>query len=220
MLGCNAANYWEACLPDFTGIQAVAFDLDGTLVHSTLDFQAIRDELGFPSGRGLLEHIATLDDADHAAEAHAVIRRHELAAAEQACWMPGAQDLIHALQDAGLPTAILTRNTRAAVDVMQQVLDIPVPLILTREDCLPKPDPDGLLRIGRHYKVAAECMVYVGDFIYDLQTAHAAGAVACLYRNAGNAHFADQAHWVVDALAELKDALFQRKDGVWNASVR
>lgn len=207
-------------MPDFTHIEAVAFDLDGTLVHSTLDFQAIRDELGFPQGRGLLEHIATLDDPDQAAEAHAVIRRHELAAAEKAYWMPGAPELLSALRDAGLPIAILTRNTRAAVDVMQQLLDMPVPLVLTREDCLPKPDPDGLLRIGRHYAVAPERMVYLGDFIYDLQTAHAAGSVACLYRNAGNARFAAQAHWVVDALSELTDALCGRLEGAWNASLR
>lgn len=194
-------------MPDFTAIHAVAFDLDGTLVHSTLDFQGIREELGFPPGQGLLEHIATLADAAAAAEAHAVIQRHELAAAAEAYWMPGAAELLHALQDAGLPTAILTRNTRAAVDVMMQALDIPVPLILTREDCLPKPDPDGLLHIGRHYGVQPERMVYVGDFIYDLQTARAAGSVACLYRNAGNAHFAEHAHWVVDHLGELTQAL-------------
>ncbi|MCC5859966.1 MAG: HAD family hydrolase [Ectothiorhodospiraceae bacterium] len=194
-------------LPDFSSIQAVAFDLDGTLVQSSLDFQAIRQELGFPRDRGLLEHIATLGDGAAATEAHAVIQRHELAAAAEAAWMPGAVELLDAIRDAGLPTAILTRNTRLAVDVMRETLGIPVPLILTREDCRPKPDPDGLLRIGRHYGVRPGRMVYVGDFIYDLQTARAAGSVACLYRNGENARFASQAHWVINHLGELTHAL-------------
>jgi beta-phosphoglucomutase-like phosphatase (HAD superfamily) len=36
----------------------VIFDMDGTLVDSPLDFDAMRREIGCPPNRGLLEHIA------------------------------------------------------------------------------------------------------------------------------------------------------------------
>ena len=44
--------------------QALLFDLDGTLVDTRLDFAALRRELGFPEGVGLLEHLETLPAAD------------------------------------------------------------------------------------------------------------------------------------------------------------
>ena len=40
---------------DVSGIKGVVFDLDGTLVDSRLDFDAIRAELDFPQGRPILE---------------------------------------------------------------------------------------------------------------------------------------------------------------------
>ncbi len=194
------------------GIAAAAFDLDGTLVDSGLDFRAIRRELGFPEGRGLLEHIATLDDPAAIAHAHAVIEDHEMAGAASARWMPGARELLDCLAVLGVPTAILTRNTRAAVECCRGALRIPVDVVVTREDCLPKPNPDGLYRIARRLRLPVSSLVYVGDFVYDLQAARAAGALACLYRYGDNSRFAEQADWVVDHLEEVADA-FRRARG-------
>ncbi len=189
------------------GIRAVAFDLDGTLIDSRLDFAAIRRELDFPPGRGLLEHIATLQDPAAVARAHAVIERHEMAGAEAAQWMPGAERLLDRLVAADMPMAILPRNMRAAADLACRSLGIPVELVLTREDCRPKPDPEGLLEICRRLSVAPARLVYVGDFVYDLQTARAAGAVSCLYRYGDNGRYAVDADWVVDHLDELAGLL-------------
>lgn len=196
-------------VPDVSLIRAVAFDLDGTLIDSRLDFAAIRRELGFPEGRGLLEHIDTLDDPAAVARAHAVIERHEMTGAAAACWMPGARELLESLRSAGLPTAILTRNMRAAVEQARRSLGLAVDYIVTREDCRPKPDPDGLQRIARHFDVQPAELVYVGDFVFDLEAARRAGAVACLYRYGNNGRFAAQADWVVDHLDELRGAFTQ-----------
>ncbi|MFB4204980.1 Phosphoglycolate phosphatase [wastewater metagenome] len=186
-----------------TGIDAVAFDLDGTLVDSRLDFAAMRRELGFPEGIGLIEHMETLDDAAAVERAWTVIQRHEMAGAEAATWIPGARELLTDLNLMGVPVAILTRNARVTTEAMRRALDIPVDLILTREDCRPKPDPDGLYRIVARLGVAAARMMYVGDFVYDLQTARAAGAHACLLRNGHNGHFTTEADLIVDHLDEL-----------------
>ncbi|MCU5785237.1 HAD family hydrolase, partial [Alloalcanivorax marinus] len=127
--------------------QALLFDLDGTLVDSQLDFAALRRELGFPDGIGVLEHLQTLAPLA-AARARAVIDRHEQEGAAAARWIDGAEALLATLHQRGVPTAILTRNSRAAVARTHDVLNLPVDLILTREDCEPKPDPEGLLRIA------------------------------------------------------------------------
>lgn len=182
--------------------QALLFDLDGTLVDTRLDFAALRGELGFPDGIGLLEHLETLPP-EQASQARQVIHRHEMAGAEAATWIDGARALLAALRRHGVPTAILTRNSRAAVARTDQVLGLPVDLILTREDCPPKPHPEGLLRIAEQLRLTPARTLYVGDFVYDLQAARNAGMAAGLLLNGGNGHFADQADLVVGHLGEL-----------------
>ncbi|ODC02337.1 hypothetical protein BFW38_01055 [Terasakiispira papahanaumokuakeensis] len=180
----------------------VSFDLDGTLVDSQLDFQAIRQALGFPDRIGLLEHMTTLPPRE-AQQAAAVIHQYEMAGAAQACWMPGAQQLVSALQQQAHPIVILTRNTREAATLSLSRLGLSADLMLTREDCAPKPDPEGLHRIAQHFEHPVNQLVYVGDFIYDLETAHNAGAIACLYRYGKNHQFSHLADWVIDQLPDL-----------------
>lgn len=180
--------------------QAILFDLDGTLVDSRLDFEALRRELGFPAGVGVLEHLATLEDP---APAQAVIDRHEIAGAAAATWIDGAQSILHTLRERSVPTAILTRNSRAAVARTDAVLGLPVDLVLTREDCAPKPDPEGLLLIARHLGIDPANALYVGDFIYDLQAARNAGMAAGLLLNGRNDHCRELADVVVSRLTDL-----------------
>ena len=191
----------EALARNFRG---VAFDLDGTLVNSGLDFRAIRRDLGFPENVGVLEHMATLTDKQQLTEAEEVLHRHEMEGARRATWMPGAESLLEALNDAGIPMAILTRNSRAAVRATCKILDIPVGRILTREDCAPKPNPEGLLRIARHFDLPVERMLYVGDFIDDMTAARRAGMAGCLYRTERNRRLAPEARFVIDHFKELR----------------
>lgn len=184
--------------------EAIAFDLDGTLVDSGLDFVAIRKALGFPQGIGLLEHIATLSDASAIAHAHAVIHDFEMAGAKRATWMPGAQALLHHLKDRGIPVAILTRNSREAVLATDAALDLGVEMILTRQDAPPKPDPAGLVTIAEQLQVPTERMTYIGDYVDDLTAARGAGMSAGLYSNHRNSGFVALADYVVGHFDELR----------------
>lgn len=187
-------------------IEGVIFDLDGTLVDSRLDFAALRRQLGCPPDIGVLEFVAALDDADAALAADAAIHAFEMTGAREATWMPGAQALLDCLHNQDLPTAILTRNKREAVALTVDNLGIEVDLILTREDCLPKPDPEGLLHIARHWRRDPAKLVYIGDFRFDLEAARRAGMKACLYRNTRNADFIRLADWVIVHFDELRQA--------------
>ncbi|MFE8071746.1 HAD family hydrolase [Marinobacteraceae bacterium S3BR75-40.1] len=184
-------------------LQAVFFDLDGTLVDSHLDFAAIREELGFPQGIGLIEHMATLPEGEVAA-AWSVIDRHEHAGAMAATWMPGARELLAALQASPLATGILTRNSRKAVEVMADKLGMTVPHVLCRDDCAAKPDPQGLLRLAEITGCDPKRCLYVGDFAYDLQAARNAGMIATLYRTARNARFEPEADCCIDHFDQLQ----------------
>src|SRR5690606_25445099 len=99
---------------------------------------------GCPEGAGLREYAAGLTEND-AARVHRIIHEHEMAGAMAATWIPGAQNWLSALRAQLLPTGILTRNARPATALTLSRLGIDVDIVLTREDCLPKPDPQGLL---------------------------------------------------------------------------
>jgi HAD superfamily hydrolase (TIGR01509 family) len=186
-----------------TPFSAVIFDLDGTLADTGLDFEAIRRELDFPDSAGLLEHLATLADPEQVSHAHAVIDRHEMAGAARATWIDGARDVVEYLHRSGCPTGVLTRNSRQAVARTCAVLGLDMDPILTRDDCRPKPDPDGLLTIARALAVDPAGCVYVGDFIHDLDCARQAGMTACLFRNASNEAFETHADLVLNSFADL-----------------
>lgn len=187
--------------------QALLFDLDGTLVDTRLDFVAMREELEFPNDVGVLEHLATLEDPERVRKARAVIDRHEMTGAGAATWIDGAENILKTLHQRGIPTAILTRNSRVAVARTDAVLGLPVDLIVTREDCAPKPDPQGLLRIAECLDLEPAATLYVGDFIYDLQAARNAGMAAGLLLNGKNRHFSQHADVVVAHLEALLDWL-------------
>ncbi|MDP5134381.1 HAD family hydrolase [Rheinheimera baltica] len=189
------------------GIKAVVFDLDGTLVDSALDFGHICDDIGWPRGTALLEQLALIDDSHEHQRVSQIICRHEMYGAQNATWMPGALECLTELSSAGIPLAILTRNMRLATQLTIARLQIPIQHVLTREDCAAKPDPQGLLHLSAQFALPVENMVYVGDYLFDLQTAANAGMRSCLYLNEHNTHFAAQASWTFQHFDELREML-------------
>lgn len=190
-----------------TKIKAVVFDLDGTLVDSKLDFSELRRRLGWPEHSLILEHLASLDCAVEKQRAEQIIIEFELEGARNASWMPNADLLLQRLHSRQMPMAILTRNMRQATDLCLQALKIPIQLVLTRDDAPAKPQPEGLWLIAEQLGIAPDELLYVGDYIFDIQTARNAGSYCCLYRYGDNHIYAGQADLVVDDLLDLADWL-------------
>jgi HAD superfamily hydrolase (TIGR01549 family) len=190
-------------------VSAVLFDLDGTLIDSCLDFQVLRKNLACPADVDILSYLAALPTAQQRAEVEQTIHDFEMTGAALSVWMPGAEALLEAFARAGIATGIVTRNTRAAFDVCSKRLAIPPIDVITREDAPAKPDPTGLLNLAAKFSVLPENAIYVGDYIYDLQAARAAGMRSCLYDPHGDASFADLADIRIrhfDQLATLLNA--------------
>ena len=160
---------------DLTNIKGVIFDLDGTLVESSLNFTRMRDDIGCPQDQDILEFVAAITCSETKAQAEQRILNHELEDAENAKWLPIGKEMVEKVQQHKLPMAIVTRNCRQATKIKLQNNQVPIELVLTREDAPPKPDPTALLHIATQWNLPPEHCLYVGDFIYDRMAAESAG---------------------------------------------
>ena len=157
------------------------FDMDGTLTIAVHDFLYIRRMLEIPTHADILGHLASLPSAE-AMQKHAWLLEHERQLALNSQPAAGAIELIKHLHERQRNLAILTRNAQELALITLKAIglaDYFAPQsILGREQAIPKPDPDGLLKIATHWQVKPQEMVMVGDFHMDLKTAQAAGSYA------------------------------------------
>lgn len=183
----------------------VIFDMDGTLTEELLDFDAIRRDIRLPPEGGILEHMSRMDEAARS-RAAAILDRHELAAAETCALHEGAAELLTDLRERGITTALLTRNSLPCATRILQRHGLSLDHVRTREDEPHKPHPDSILNIVRRTHIDAIQTLMVGDYLYDLQAAQAAGVDAALLlsRDGGRRPpYADMARYCVRSLREL-----------------
>ncbi len=159
------------------------FDMDGTLTVAVHDFDAIRRELAIPATLDILQHLAALPE-DEAAAKHAWLLAHERELALAAQPAPGAVALVRELHARDCRLGILTRNahelallTLAAIGLGDCFASVDV---IGRGEAPPKPHPGGLLHLAEQWGVAANALVMVGDYRFDLDCARAAGAYGVL----------------------------------------
>lgn len=179
--------------PPLAGLRAVLFDLDGTLVHTRIDFARMKHEvLALAAAFGqdpeplraldILGVIAAaqarLDGraAEFAGRAEAALVALELAACEGAEVAVGAAETMHWLRQAGLRIGIVTRNCPQAAARVLRDFPLPHDLLLTRADTpRVKPDPIHLHLALDRLGVPPERAVMVGDHVMDVLGGKAAG---------------------------------------------
>lgn len=184
-------------------MHGVIFDLDGTLVSSELNFSLIKAQVGCPAEQDLLDFIAQLPSAYMQEEAMNIVYHHELLDAQSATVLPGVVDTLNALKEKDIPMAIVTRNFDKAAAIKLQNNPLPIEIVLTRSDAPAKPDPSALLSIASLWNIPTENLLYVGDYVYDIQAAQNANMRSCLYAPELTPIFADQADYVIRDFYEL-----------------
>ena len=188
-------------------VEAVIFDLDGTLLHTELDFDLIRRQIGISTGP-ILEALGHMPDADRH-RAMKILDEHEAKAAGQARLNDHAPAVFEVLAQRGIKTALLTRNSRASVQTAMDRHDLKFDFVCSREDLAGKikPSPEPVLAICAVLDVRPAEALMVGDYLFDLQSANSAGARSVLLRNDRNVEFIPFAWRVIDRLDQLIDLL-------------
>lgn len=214
-------------------IQAVLFDLDGTVADTAPDLAYAANSLRLADGvpplsieilrpvasqgaRGLLKEAVGLTPDDPGFE-HARLRflsfyEHNLCVHTKL--FPGIPQLLEGIEARGLPWGIVTNKVEFfALPLMNQLglgkrCSITVGGDTTSN---PKPAPDPLLHAAKAINVVPEACLYVGDDLRDIQAAHAAGmtsvAVRWGYLGEGLPIEKWQAHHIVRTPKDLHDLL-------------
>ncbi|NBS48358.1 MAG: phosphoglycolate phosphatase [Betaproteobacteria bacterium] len=213
----------------FHDVQAVLFDLDGTLIDSAPDLGAAADKMrtdrGLPSlpyehyrpmagsgARGMLGVAfgMTPEHADYEAMREEFFVNYERCMTERTYVFDGVAEVIESLRHLGLPWGVVTNKSRRFAEPLTRVM----PLFATAAtviagDTTPhaKPHPEPLLEAARRLQIAPARCVYVGDDERDVIAGHAAGmgTVAALYGYLGANNDARRwgAHAHIDAPAHL-----------------
>ena len=200
----------------FTDIQAVLFDLDGTLIDSAPDLGAAADKMrtdrGLPSlplaryrpmagsgARGMLgiAFDMTPDHADYEAMKEEFFVNYERCMTHRTFAFDGVQALIDKLIQRKLPWGVVTNKSARFTEPLTRAM----PLFATAGtvisgDTTPhaKPRPEPLFEAARRLKVDPKRCIYVGDDHRDIVAGQAAGmgTVAATYGYLGSV---DTANW-------------------------
>jgi len=185
-------------LLSFKSKKVIVFDLDGTIVNLTVDWNYLKGLLAdrfaetykstvclFGSISKCLDAIVEKEDESELINNFGIIREHELKEVKNSTMIPETvyfinnKDQFGVIEDVKL--AVFSLNTRACIIEalkLAKVLD-KFDFFIGREDVRQwKPEPEGLLKIQEHYQIPKEKIIYFGDLPKDLETGKKAGIEA------------------------------------------
>jgi HAD superfamily hydrolase (TIGR01509 family) len=185
-------------------IKAVIFDLDGTITQPYFDFDAIREEMGLERDSGpVLEQMEKMmpKQRQHAEQ---ILHFHEQQAVVQSELNPGTKQTLSRLREKGIHIGVLTRNKRSNAQAIAEKHGLKLDAIIGREQGPVKPDAFGIVQICRHFGVKPQETILVGDYLFDLLCAKAAGAIAVLLANHNQSEdFAEHADFVIENISQI-----------------
>ncbi|HYW57460.1 MAG TPA: HAD-IA family hydrolase [Polaromonas sp.] len=204
----------------FNDIDAVLFDLDGTLIDSAPDLGAAADKMrtdrGLPGlpltdyrpmagagARGMLGVAfgMTPENADFGALKEEFFLNYEACMTQRTYAFDGVAELIEKIDHAGLKWGVVTnKSARFTLPLTRQMPLFSTAQTIISGDTTPhaKPHPAPLLEAARQLGVAPGRCVYVGDDERDIVAGRAAGmpTVAAAYGYLGTT---DTSSWNADA---------------------
>ena len=188
-------------------IKGIIFDMDGTLTVPLIDFKQIRYELNVSDGEDLAKTISSWAEPRRT-QAWKVIEKYELYAIENNCLQTGVENALKRFAQANIRLAVITRNTARSTKALLAKLPVKFDPVLTREFPHIKPAPEPVLHILESWRIEARECLMVGDYIHDIESANAAGAISCYFKNPNVKNWDKHANFTVKSYQELEKLVF------------
>lgn len=182
--------------------------MDGTLTLAVHDFIEIKKELGIPLELDILAGIKTLEESIQN-EKHIHLQEIEKRLALQARPNEFVVEVLEALLSQNKKIAVLTRNNSTNTELTLKASGLKKyfedELIITRETCSPKPDPDGVLFILEKWKAKKAETILFGDYIYDLDAAKNSGITRGYFDPSKKFIYKDSSDIQISSFKEILD---------------
>ena len=186
-------------------IQAVFFDLDGTLIDTAPDFYVVLNQLLDQAGRPPVSKAAvrsqvsngaralvtlgfglTPEDADFGQHLDHLLNAYAGRLDVDTCLFPGMDLVLDVLDQRSIPWGVVTNKPERFTVPVLRGLGLAQrcgPVICPDHVALRKPDPEGLLMAAREAGAEPAQCLYVGDHLRDIEAGRNAGmrTVAALY---------------------------------------
>lgn len=162
-------------------VDAVVYDLDGTLVRLTVDWRAVESEIAAvlrdadvdPSGLDAWAMLDAAEDADVGSEVESLIAAAERDGARDARRLPFADEI-----ETELPIGICSLNCEQSCHIALEKYDLAERMeSVVGRDSVPerKPAPEPLLAAAEKLGATPERTLFVGDSAGDEEAAERAG---------------------------------------------
>lgn len=205
----------------FLGVQAVLFDLDGTLIDSASDLGSAADGMRVRRGlsslplelyrphagsgaRGMLRVAFDIgpDHADYSAMKEEFFCAYEACMTQRTRPFDGVPGLLASVVAAGLQWGVVTnKSQRFTIPLTRSMPLFDAASVVICGDTTPhsKPHPEPLLEAARQLELEPGRCIYVGDDQRDIQAGKAAGMPTVAARYGYLGFGADVTTWQADA---------------------
>lgn len=183
-------------------LEAVLFDLDGTLVDTAPDFYVTVEKLLALHNKAPIEHEVIRAEVSNGSRALTKLCFPEITDQDEfeqlrmqllniyadevganAVLFPENREILETLKSKNIPWGIVTNKPRLYTELLiKRTSFLKNCSVLICADDVPvaKPDPTGILEACAKLQVSSNKVLYVGDHVRDVQAAHNAGCVSAI----------------------------------------
>lgn len=154
-------------------LRGFIFDLDGTIVETDYDWSKIRREIGCER-MPILSYLELLTEPERTKKL-ALLQRYEAEATSQARLKEGVKSFLEFLRSKKIKLGLVTNNTLGNTQYLLTKFSLTFDEILTRETGFWKPSKAPMVEMIKRLGLNISECAAVGDSIFDIQSAEAAG---------------------------------------------
>jgi HAD superfamily hydrolase (TIGR01509 family) len=188
-------------------LKCVIFDMDGTVVDVTYDWNQIRAELN-TQGKPILVYLNGLEEPDKS-EKWKVLEKYERAATERARLKPGMRGFLGLLNQKGIKKTLVTNNSQKNVSFLLEKFKLEFDCVISRESGLWKPSGAPFRAVLEKLGLKKEECCVVGDSHFDIKAAQEAGITNVFILSEDKERFASMPAEVFGSVEELMKRIEQ-----------
>jgi HAD superfamily hydrolase (TIGR01549 family) len=183
-------------------LKGVIFDMDGTVVDVSYDWNEIRAVLA-TQGKPILAFLSSLEEPEKS-EKWRILERYEDEATMKAKLKPGIARFLDFLNKSRIKKALVTNNSKKNVDFLLKKFDLEFDCVISRESDLWKPSGAPFVSVLERLGLKKEECCVIGDSHFDVKAADEAGISCVLILNEDKQRFASTKAEVFSTVSELQ----------------